>query len=153
MKAIIKFLPDKSKGKATEELLIDGETKVGIKAYAVTLDIKVEDRIKGEWKGYWHVEEIKDNEVLLSNWVEGEVDYEDDQWYNIGDLPIENFKILGEVSPKAMFIEDGKEYEIPKQQDWECKLQYDCSGKIKCLNCGEQDYIIKIKCPLCKQFH
>lgn len=52
------------------------------------------------------------------------------------------YKILGEVSPGATFVEDGKEYEIERGLTTETDL-----------NNNIQKKYYRVICPTCKHFH
>ncbi|KKN42132.1 hypothetical protein LCGC14_0716360 [marine sediment metagenome] len=121
------------------------------KPFMVALNIKVGDKVRGDWKGYENVAEIKNDEILLARFGTFN-DFLDDEWHKLGELPIENFKILGEVSPEATFVEDGKEYKVMewKTADEDTRTPNEMlDGMKKPFKKGIILYY-KVKCPCCE---
>lgn len=63
------------------------------------------------------------------------------------------FKVIGEISPEAVWVKEGDEFDRPDfEAIWRDELgnlnfcAYDLKG-------AEQELIIRIKCPTCKTFH
>lgn len=143
MKALIKFLPveheliDMIKRKPTLNNIAEEikETLSG-KLFALTQDIKVGDKIflfdKDQvWDGM--VTDKKEKEELKKQ----------GHWY----------KIVGEVSPKATFVEDGKEYEV-QQTIMQTSMKNDPKWKGKEIPMDKAFFNpYTVKCPTCNHYH
>ncbi len=127
MKALIKYLPVEIKMKGIFKKM----------PFAVTQDIEVGDEVESTTNtGTKHKVIKKDGDKV---WTDITSDAPK-RWFP----ELNFFKILGEVSPEATFVEDGKEYEAFKEP----KLDMDKPP-------GEEliGYIYKVKCPTCKYYH
>ena len=136
MKALIKWLPVKSKEEQIKDLAIIGKTIVSFKYFALTQDIKVKDRVL-----LFDKDNIYD-EVVANKVEKEEFKQQQQHWY----------KIIGEVSPYATFVDDGEEYEVKVKP----YRTYRDSGKITPTGQHEQELYTKdiayVECPCCKEF-
>ena len=134
-KELIRFLPVNGKNRKpfviTRNINSEKELKVGDIVY----DIQTK----------WHGKLIK----LMQEFSQVkfiELDYKE---RNIYTNRLQ--KVLGEVSPKATFVEDGKEYEVIIGWDGWHKQYWKENYKI-----GEDNFepvVVQIKCPTCKNYH
>lgn len=126
MKALIKYLSNKSKEQTGMELAIEGRSVIEVKPFAVTQGFKFGDKV-------W--DEIAQEFCKLSRSMT--------RIYK-GKNTTRFFRVLGEVSPEATFVEDGKEYEVkeikPQLADYNRKSLGEVIPssiyEVKCECCG-----------------
>jgi len=171
MKALIKYLSVEGKIKEGDKFIIDGITYrctqkdkhiwmddvmfdikncMKAKPFAVTQDIKVGDIAKFQTEDFG--EQIFTVDKANSKYL-----YGDNPLRMSAASPLiirakrkDCYKILGEVSPNATFIEDGKEYEV-QYCSIDMKFPKKVTGdKMEDLPTAVMGY--KIKCPCCGTF-
>lgn len=144
MKALIKYLPTNIPPQPGDIILYQGifsefsdKTIYNfnyqmVKPFVVTRDVEVGDELTA----------IEDGTKVIIKTVSQLEYYDGDSWV----------KILGEVSPEATFVEDGKEHEVRTytKEDVENLRGFFCRkvGEV-IISVNNQ---IKIKCPCCGTF-
>lgn len=126
--------PDGTKERASRDL--DGRGLSKVKLFLCTKNIQVGDRYKSP--RYAESNEYIDIERYASEPMEG------------------SFKIVGEISPEAIWIKDGDEFDEDQVKGYFEKLPYDENHKDmidKAILQFKKSLVFKIKCSQCNTFH
>lgn len=156
MKALIKYLPDKNRNKAPIVRIHNGY--VVLAQSEIDFKIKCDKISRGDIFGFCKLkpfvttQDIKvGDEIFCPNYSSGASYFTATDILLNGSIEVSNvgrvisieeskdcFKILGEVSPEATFVEDGKEYEVKRVRLWRySRWQKESIYLIKCPCCGD----------------
>jgi len=169
MKALAKYLPVEGKPELGD-IYIDNNGTLGLdglsealldkgykraKFFAVTKDIEVGDEVYDTQLQLWG--KLNFLSKANSQVVFKDYDYSDNSAYEYHNIKPERlFKVLGELSPNATWVENGDEIEIElvprgvlKPDGEPLKTDYGTSQSMKTVT----EVQVDVKCPTCNTFH
>jgi hypothetical protein len=152
--------PQESKGSLTSPISRNLDDKRPYKLFLCSRDISIGDKVRRP-SGF---SERPDLEFTVNSIGErdGKKLYkEGDENYHTKGTEENTYKVIGEISPEAVWVAEGMEFD---EDEWSLfgyysNTPYVLEGLMKNPEYQEEykemyhDFVVKIKCPTCKQFH